>query len=140
MEFYQKEITISPVPRGYHLITSKIEEAVPELRKIRAGILHIFIQHTSAGLTINENADSTVRSDFEQHFNKTIPENAPYYEHNYEGDDDMPAHLKASILGNSVSIPITNGRLNLGTWQGVYLCEFRNRGGSRSIVITAYGN
>ena len=140
MEFYQKEITLSPVPRGYHLITSKIEEAVPELRKIRTGVLHIFIQHTSAGLTINENADSTVRFDFEQHFNKTVPENAPYYEHNYEGDDDMPAHLKASILGNSISIPITNGRLNLGTWQGIYLCEFRNRGGSRSIVITAYGN
>lgn len=140
MEFYQKEITLSPVPRGYHLITSKIEEALPDLKKIRAGVLHIFIQHTSAGLTINENADSTVRFDFEQHFNKTVPENAPYYEHNYEGDDDMPAHLKASILGNSISIPITNGRLNLGTWQGIYLCEFRNRGGSRSIVITAYGN
>ncbi len=128
------------MPRGYHLITSKIESALPELRKIQAGVLQVFIRHTSAGLTINENADSTVRFDFEQHFNKTVPENAPYYEHNYEGDDDMPAHLKASILGNSVSIPITNGRLNLGIWQGIYLCEFRNRGGSRSIVITAYGN
>jgi len=140
MEVYQKEITLTPMPRGYHLITSKIEAALPELGQIRTGVLHVFIQHTSAGLTINENADPTVRFDFEQHFNKTVPENAPYYEHNYEGDDDMPAHLKASILGSSISIPITNGRLNLGTWQGVYLCEFRNHGGSRSIVLTAYGN
>ena len=140
MEFYQKEITLSPVPRGYHLITSKIEQAIPEIRNIRTGMLHVFIRHTSAGLTLNENADATVRYDFESYFNKTVPENAPYYEHNYEGDDDMPAHLKASILGNSVTIPITNGRLNLGTWQGIYLCEFRNRGGSRSLVLTAYGN
>lgn len=140
MQVYQKEITLSPMPRGYHLITSKIEAAIPELRKISIGVLHVFIQHTSAGLTINENADSTVRSDFERHFNKNVPEKAPYYEHDYEGDDDMPAHLKASILGSSVSIPITNGRLNLGTWQGIYLCEFRNHGGSRSIVLTAYGN
>lgn len=139
MEIYQKEITLSPVPRGYHLITSEIEGAIPEIRNIRAGLLHVFIRHTSAGLTLNENADPTVRYDFESYFNKTVPENAPYYEHNYEGDDDMPAHLKASILGNSVTIPVTNGRLNLGTWQGIYLCEFRNRGGSRSLVLTVYG-
>ncbi len=140
MEIYQKKIALSPMSRGYHLITSKIEGAMPDIRKIRVGMLHVFIQHTSAGLTLNENADPTVRYDFEEYFNRTVPENAPYYEHNYEGDDDMPAHLKASIFGSSVTIPITNGRLNLGTWQGIYLCEFRNRGGSRSIVITAYGN
>jgi len=139
MEVYQKEIALAPMPRGYHLITSKITGALPEIGKIRAGLLHVFIQHTSAGLTLNENADPTVRYDFEEYFNRSVPENAPYYEHNYEGDDDMPAHLKASILGNSVTIPITNGRLNLGTWQCIYLCEFRNRGGSRSLVLTAYG-
>ena len=140
MEIYQKEITLSPLPRGYHLITSKVVNAFPEIRKIQAGMLHVFIRHTSAGLTLNENADPTVRYDFEAYFNRTVPENAPYYEHNYEGDDDMPAHLKASILGSSVTIPITGGRLNLGTWQGIYLCEFRNRGGSRSLVLTAYGD
>lgn len=140
MEIYQKEITLSPLPRGYHLITSKVVNAFPGIRKIQAGMLHVFIRHTSAGLTLNENADPTVRYDFEAYFNRTVPENAPYYEHNYEGDDDMPAHLKASILGSSVTIPITGGRLNLGTWQGIYLCEFRNRGGSRSLVLTAYGD
>ena len=102
-------------------------------------MLQVFIQHTSASLTINENADPTVRTDFESHFNKYVPENAPYYKHDYEGSDDMPAHIKASRLGASVSIPITNGRLNLGTWQGIYLCEHRNNGGSRKLVLNAWG-
>lgn len=121
------------------MITDRVEREIPELRHIKAGILHVFIQHTSASLTINEDADPTVRQDFETHFNKVVPENAPYYRHNYEGSDDMPAHLKASLLGSSVSIPITNGRLNLGTWQGIYLCEHRDRAAGRSLVLTAYG-
>jgi secondary thiamine-phosphate synthase enzyme len=116
-----------------------VEKAMPEIRNIQIGIAHIFIHHTSASLTINENADPTVRVDFATHFTKTVPENAPYYEHSYEGSDDMPAHLKASILGSSVTIPITNGRLNLGTWQGVYLCEHRNHASGRKITITVFG-
>lgn len=112
---------------------------MPELRLLSAGILHVFIKHTSASLTINEDADPTVRQDFESHFNKMVPENAPYYVHNYEGSDDMPAHLKAAILGSSVSVPITDGRFNLGTWQGIYLCEHRDRAAGRSLVLTAYG-
>lgn len=112
---------------------------MPELRSLSAGILHVFIKHTSASLTINEDADPTVRQDFESHFNKMVPEDAPYYVHNYEGSDDMPAHLKAAILGSSVSIPITDGRLNLGTWQGIYLCEHRDRAAGRSLVLTVYG-
>ena len=112
---------------------------MPELRSVSAGILHVFIKHTSASLTVNEDADPTVRQDFESHFNKMVPENAPHYVHNYEGSDDMPAHLKAAILGSSVSIPITDGRLNLGTWQGIYLCEHRDRASRRSLVLTAYG-
>jgi len=110
-----------------------------EMRSLSAGILHVFIKHTSASLAINEDADPTVRQDFESHFNKMVPENAPYYVHNYEGSDDMPAHLKAAILGSSVSVPITAGRLNLGTWQGIYLCEHRNRASGRSLILTAYG-
>lgn len=103
-------------------------------------MVQVFIQHTSASLTINENADPTVRVDFETHFNRMIPENMPYYQHDYEGSDDMPAHLKASVLGSSVMIPVTNGQLNLGTWQGIYLCEHRNHGGSRTLVLTAWGS
>ena len=140
MNFYQKEIRLPAFPRGFHLITNIVEKEFPEIRQIKTGLLHVFIQHTSAGLTINENADRTVRSDFESHFNKMVPENAPYYQHDYEGSDDMPAHIKASLLGSSVSIPITNGMLNLGTWQGIYLCEHRNHGGSRHLVLTAYGS
>ena len=121
------------------MITDRIEREIPEIHHIKAGILHVFIQHTSASLTINEDADPTVRQDFESHFNKAVPENAPYYRHNYEGSDDMPAHLKASLLGSSVSLPITNGRLNLGTWQGIYLCEHRDQASGRSLVLTAYG-
>ncbi|GAA0891830.1 secondary thiamine-phosphate synthase enzyme YjbQ [Fulvivirga kasyanovii] len=140
MKVFQKEISVPSQPRGFHLITSIVENALPELREIQAGLLQVFIKHTSAGLTINENADPTVRQDFESHFNKMVPENAPYYKHTLEGSDDMPAHIKSSLLGSSVSIPITNGRLNLGTWQGIYLCEHRNHGRSRRLVITAFGN
>lgn len=139
MKVLQKEIALSAFKRGFHLITSDIERSFPEMQDISAGILHIFIKHTSAGLTLNENADPTVRMDFESHFNKMVPENMSYYKHNYEGDDDMPAHIKSSLLGSSVSIPITNGRINAGTWQGVYLCEHRDYGGSRKLVLTAYG-
>ena len=139
MKFYQKEIALSPLSRGFHLITSEVLKAFSDLEKISIGQFQVFIKHTSASLTINENADSSVRTDFESHFNNMIPENQPYYKHTYEGSDDMPAHLKASILGSSVQIPITNGKLNLGTWQGIYLCEHRDYGGSRKIVITAFG-
>jgi len=136
---FQKEITLRAHSRGFHLITDEIFSAFPELSDISIGMLHVFIKHTSASLTINENADSTVRTDFESHFNEFVPENAPYYQHTYEGSDDMPAHIKASLLGSSLSIPISNGVLNLGTWQGIYLCEHRNHGGNRRIVITAMG-
>ncbi|WP_416867688.1 MAG: secondary thiamine-phosphate synthase enzyme YjbQ [Imperialibacter sp.] len=140
MEFFQKEITLKPYPRGFHLITREVLEQFPELQKIRQGVLQVFIQHTSASLTVNENADPTVREDFESHFNKMVPESAPYYRHTMEGPDDMPAHIKASLLGASVQLPVTNGRLNTGTWQGIYLCEHRNYGGSRHLVLNAWGN
>ncbi|MCC5878818.1 MAG: YjbQ family protein [Idiomarina sp.] len=133
----QTEITISAKPRGFHLITNDIERALPSLNG--NGLLHVFIKHTSASLTINENADPTVRQDFESHFNNSVPENAPYYRHTLEGPDDMPAHLKASLLGSSVTIPLTNGQLNMGTWQGVYLCEHRDHGGRRTLVLTVVG-
>ncbi len=139
MKIYQKLITLKPYPRGFHLITNEILQNFHEIAEVKAGLLHIFIQHTSASLTLNENADPTVRADFESHFNKMVPENMPYYRHDYEGDDDMPAHLKSSILGSSVTIPVTNGRFNTGTWQGVYLCEHRNYGGSRRLVLTLMG-
>jgi secondary thiamine-phosphate synthase enzyme len=125
--------------RGYHLITSGIVQTLPEMKTIRTGICQVFIQHTSASLTINENADPTVRKDFATFFNKAVPENDPDYIHDAEGPDDMPAHLKSSILGSSVMIPITDGQLALGTWQGIYLCEHRNRGGQRDLVVTAWG-
>ena len=137
--WFQKEIQLDVKNRGFHLVTDEILSQIPELRLIKVGLLHIFIQHTSASLTINENADYTVRHDFEQFFNRTVPENEPYYEHNYEGSDDMPAHLKSSLLGASLSIPIKNGYLNLGVWQGIYLCEHRNYGGKRRLVITLQG-
>ena len=136
----QKEITLKPRPRGFHLITSEIFSQIPELKELKAGLAHIFIKHTSASLTINENADPSVRSDMETYFNRAVPESdAKYYDHTLEGTDDMTSHLKASILGSSVTIPISNGRLNLGTWQGVYLCEHRNYGGARRIVVTLMG-
>lgn len=140
MPVYQYTFRLPAFPRGFHLITRLIERECTDLQRIKAGILHVFIQHTSASLTINENADPTVRGDFERFFNKTVPENAPYFQHNYEGSDDMPAHLKAALLGHSVSIPITNGQLNLGTWQGIYLGEHRNDGGRRTLVVTAWGD
>ena len=139
MKFYQKEISLKPLKRGFHLITSQILNAIPEIKEISTGQLQVFIKHTSASLTINENADPTVRTDFESHFNKMVPENMPYYIHTYEGSDDMPAHLKTSLLGSSIQIPITNGKLNLGIWQGIYLCEHRDYGGNRKLVITAFG-
>lgn len=139
MKIFQKEIRLPAYKRGFHLITGLISNEFPELKQVQKGILQVFIQHTSASLTINENADPTVRMDFESHFNKTVPENAPYYEHTTEGPDDMPAHLKASILGSSVTIPVTGGQMNLGTWQGIYLCEHRDYGGPRRLVVTAFG-
>ena len=140
MKSIQYEIQLKPYSRGFHLITDQILNTIPEIESINIGQLQVFIKHTSASLTINENADSTVRTDFENHLNIMVPEGAPYYKHTYEGDDDMPAHIKSSIMGSSVVIPITDGKLNLGIWQGIYLCEHRDFGGSRSIVITAMGN
>lgn len=140
MKFIQKEIQLPPFSRGFHIITSEVLEELPEIKQIHVGILQVFIKHTSASLTINENADPTVRQDFESHLNVLVPENKPYYKHTFEGSDDMPAHIKASLMGASVQIPITNGELNLGTWQGIYLCEHRDNGGFRRLVITVLGN
>jgi secondary thiamine-phosphate synthase enzyme len=137
--WFQKEFSLQKRPRGFYLITDEVEQALSELAQIRVGLLHLMIQHTSASLTLNENADPSVRVDFESFINKLVPERAPYFTHTYEGDDDMPAHLKASLLGNSVTIPITNGQLNLGTWQGIYLGEHRDYGGSRKLVATISG-
>jgi secondary thiamine-phosphate synthase enzyme len=139
MKLFQKEIRLKEKRRGFHLITNEITHAFPEISQINAGICQVFIQHTSASLTINENADPTVRKDFEMYFNKYVPENDPDYEHDYEGSDDMPAHLKASLLGSSVMVPISRGRFAFGTWQGIYLCEHRDAGGPRNMVITAWG-
>ena len=135
----QKNINIEPNSRGFHIITEQVIDQIPEIKSINIGILHLFIKHTSASLTINENADKTVRNDFEKHFNELVPENQSYYQHTYEGPDDMPAHLKASILGSSLSVPISNGHLNLGTWQGIYLCEHRNNTFQRKMVVTIQG-
>lgn len=140
MNCYQTRITLSPKPRGFHLVTSEIENKLPDLKKIDIGFAHIFIQHTSASLTINENADPAVRRDFENHFNRMIPENESLFEHTLEGPDDMTSHIKSSLLGQTVSVPVTNGLFNLGTWQGIYLCEHRNNGGSRKLVITLLGS
>lgn len=139
MQFYQEKIQLRSYSRGFHLITDTVLDAIPSLKKINVGFLQVFIKHTSASLTINENADPTVRTDLESHINKMVPENMPYYVHNYEGPDDMPAHIKASLMGASVQIPISNGRLNMGIWQGIYLCEHRNYASGRKLVITAYG-
>ena len=136
----QKTITLSPRSLGFHIITHDVLKNIPELKDLKTGILQLFIKHTSASLTINENADPTVRTDFESHFNMLAPENQSYYQHTFEGSDDIPAHLKASLLGSSVSIPITDGKLNLGTWQGIYLCEHRNRGSDRKLIITIQGS
>jgi len=139
MKIFQQAITLRERRRGFHIITDEVISALPEISQISIGICQVFIQHTSASLTINENADSTVRTDFEMFFNKSVPENDPNYKHDYEGSDDMPAHLKAALLSSSVTIPIRNGQLALGTWQGIYLGEHRNYGGSRKLIITAWG-
>jgi secondary thiamine-phosphate synthase enzyme len=135
----QQEIVLAAKKRGFHLITTELLNALPILSTVDCGLLHLFIKHTSASLTINENADPTVRLDLESHFSTFVPERAPYYRHDYEGDDDMPAHIKSSLLGSSVTIPVTQGRLNLGIWQGVILCEHRNQGGRRTVVATLQG-
>lgn len=135
----QKDIQLKSRTRGFHLVTNEILAQLPELKNFKIGLLNVFIKHTSAALTINENADPTVRQDFESFFNRLVPEGEPYYRHNDEGSDDLPAHLKGSILGASLTIPVADGRLNVGIWQGIYLCEHRNHGGSRNLVITLQG-
>jgi secondary thiamine-phosphate synthase enzyme len=136
----QREIRLAARPRGFHLVTGEVLEALPELRDLRVGLLHLFIRHTSASLTLNENASPDVRDDFESFFNAAVPEDARYWTHTVEGPDDMPAHIKASVLGPALSLPVHGGRLALGTWQGVYLCEHRDHGGSRSLVATLQGD
>jgi secondary thiamine-phosphate synthase enzyme len=140
MEIYQQMLQLRERKRGFHLVTGEVIQALPQISKLKTGICQVFIQHTSASLAINENADPTVRKDFEMFFSKTVPENDPDYLHDDEGADDMPAHLKAALLGSSVTIPVRNGQLALGTWQGIYLCEHRNAGGPRSLVVTAWGS
>jgi secondary thiamine-phosphate synthase enzyme len=135
----QREIQLKPKPRGFHLVTDEVLRELPELRNVRVGLMNVFILHTSASLTINENADPTVREDFESCFNRAVPEDEPYYRHRDEGSDDLPAHIKSSLLGSSLNIPVSEGRLKLGTWQGIYLCEHRNHGGSRRIIATVQG-
>ena len=139
MNCYQKEILLKPRNRGFHLITDEILNQLPEINNLKVGSAQILIKHTSASLTINENYDPDVRGDMERYFNQSVKENEPYYEHTSEGPDDMPAHIKSTIIGSSLSIPITNGTFNLGTWQGIYLCEHRNHGGRRKLVITITG-
>ncbi len=135
----QRTLRLSARRRGFHLITREVEQALPELSSVEVGMLHLFIQHTSASLTLNENADASVRADFERHFSESVPEQAAYWTHTCEGPDDMPAHIKSSLLGASLMIPLGQGRLQLGTWQGIYLCEHRNQAGSRSVVLTLQG-
>jgi secondary thiamine-phosphate synthase enzyme len=138
-QFFQNSLRLSSYPQGYHLITGQIERAIPEIREINIGFLQIFLQHTSAALTINENADPTVRKDFQTFVNELIPESYPRFVHTDEGPDDMPAHIKASFFDSSLQIPITGGKLNLGIWQGIYLCEFRRAASVRTLILTAYG-
>lgn len=135
----QREINIAAKPRGFHLITKDVLSAIPELSNCKIGLMNIFIKHTSASLALNENVSAEVRRDFEKFFNKIIPDGSSYFEHNYEGDDDMPAHIKSTLIGQSLNIPVTDGRLNIGTWQGIYLCEHRDYGGSRKLIVTFYG-
>jgi len=135
----QHEITLQPRPRGFHLVTREVAAALPELDRLRVGLAHLFIRHTSASLTLNENASPDVRADFDTWFDRAVPEQAPYWTHTVEGPDDMPAHIKASLLGPSLSLPVSGGRLALGTWQGIYLCEHRDRGGARSLLATLWG-
>ncbi len=139
MKITQKQIQLRAFPRGFHLVTREILDQIPEIKTINAGNLHVFLRHTSAGISINENADPTVLRDFEKFVNDLVPEDYPKFVHTDEGPDDMPAHIKSSLFGNQLNIPITDGKLNLGTWQGIYLCEFRNYGGSRKLVLTVIG-
>lgn len=135
----QREIRLEPLARGFHLVTREVLAALPEIARVRVGLLHVFIRHTSASLTLNENASPDVRADFESYFDAAVPEDAPYWTHTLEGADDMPAHVKSSLLGPSVTIPVAGGRLALGTWQGIYVCEHRDAGGARSLVATLTG-
>jgi len=139
MKWYQKEILLSPKTRGIHLVTNEVINQLAEIKKINMGLIHILIKHTSASITLNENCDPDVRSDLEEYFDRSVKENESWYSHSSEGPDDMPAHIKSTLIGNSLTIPITNGMLNLGTWQGIYLCEHRNHGGSRKIIVTILG-
>jgi secondary thiamine-phosphate synthase enzyme len=139
MIWVQHDIRLDAVPRGFHLVTREVERGVPELERIAVGLAHVFIRHTSASLTLNENASSDVRRDFESWFNEAVPEDASYWTHTTEGADDMPAHIKTSLLGPSVTVPVRDGSLVLGTWQGIYLCEHRDSGGSRTVTVTAFG-
>jgi secondary thiamine-phosphate synthase enzyme len=139
MEWVQKTITLRARPRGFHLVTRELLDQLPELAGLRVGMAHFFLQHTSASLTLNENASPEVRGDFERHFDRMVPEDQPYYEHTLEGPDDMPAHLKASLLGSGLCVPVSDGSLALGTWQGIYLCEHRDRGGPRRVMVTIWG-
>jgi secondary thiamine-phosphate synthase enzyme len=140
MKVFQKQIVLPSFQRGYHLITDIIVQHLSEIKEIDQGILHVFIKHTSASLTINENADPSVRHDLEKHIDEMVPENDSYFVHTYEGPDDMPAHIKSSLMGSSLQIPITKGKLNLGTWQGIYLGEHRDHGGQRTLILTSYGS
>ena len=139
MQWHQKEIRLTPRSRGFHLITDELVSQLPELNEFEIGLAHFFILHTSAAISINENASPDVRGDMERYFNRAVPEDEPYYQHTMEGSDDMPAHIKASLLGFDVTVPITRGALRLGTWQGIYLCEHRNRGGARRLMATLHG-
>ena len=139
MIWVQRELRLEPRPRGFHLVTREVVGELPELGELRVGLLHLFMLHTSASLTLNENASPDVRRDFESWFDHAVPEDAPYWTHTDEGPDDMPAHIKASVLGPTLSLPVADGRLALGTWQGIYLCEHRDRGGPRSLTLTLFG-
>ncbi|MEA2431362.1 MAG: hypothetical protein QOI19_1835 [Thermoleophilaceae bacterium] len=139
MIWVQRDVRLSAVPRGFHLVTREVERGVPELERIEVGLAHVFIRHTSASLTLNENASADVRRDFSSWFDRAVPEDASYWTHTTEGPDDMPAHIKASLLGPSLTVPVRDGSFALGTWQGIYLCEHRDSGGPRSLVVTACG-
>ena len=139
MIWAQRQIRLPALPRGFHLVTREVEDAVPELAEVRVGVAHVFIRHTSASLTLNENASRDVLRDFATWFDRAVPDGAPYWTHTLEGDDDMPAHVKSSLLDTSLTIPVSDGRLSLGTWQGIYLCEHRDHGGSRSLTVTVWG-
>ena len=136
----QSEVVLDPRPRGFHLVTREVEQGVPELESVRVGLAHVFIRHTSAALTLNENADPSVRRDFRAWFDRAVPDSADYFEHTLEGPDDMTSHIKSSLLGPSLTLPVSDGRLALGTWQGIYLCEHRDSGGARRLTVTVFGD